>query len=133
MNFELLGFILDVIGKVMVAYAALRVHRRFWKEHKVDEFVFRAMKREQIIGIFRNYFNHYRFYFTDSVKIMIPHKHTEYSKINKHIYIGTNFCCQTHFDKALLSSTESSPSYSLYHRSFFKWRRGMANRKNVRD
>jgi len=51
MNIELLGFILDVIGKVMVAYAAIKVHRRFWKEHKVDEFVFRAMEREQIIGI----------------------------------------------------------------------------------
>lgn len=47
----LLGFILDVIGKIMVAYAAIRVHRRFWKEHKVDEFVFKAMKREQVIGI----------------------------------------------------------------------------------
>lgn len=51
MNMELLGFILDVIGKVMVAYAAIKVHHRFWKEHKVDEFVFRAMKREQVIGI----------------------------------------------------------------------------------
>lgn len=51
MNIALLGFILDVIGKVMVAYAAIKVHRRFWKEHKVDEFVFKAMKREQIIGI----------------------------------------------------------------------------------
>jgi len=34
---------------------------------------------------------------------MIPHKHTEYSQINRHIYIGTNFCCQTHFDKTLLN------------------------------
>lgn len=51
MNIELLGFILDVIGKVMVAYAAIKVHHRFWKEHKVDEFVFKAMKREQVIGI----------------------------------------------------------------------------------
>ncbi len=51
MNIELLGFTLDVIGKIMVAYAAIKVHHRFWKEHKVDEFVFKAMKREQIIGI----------------------------------------------------------------------------------
>ncbi len=35
----------------MVAYAAIKVHRRFWKEHKVDEFIFRAMEWEQIIGI----------------------------------------------------------------------------------
>lgn len=32
----------------------------------------------------------------------IPHKHTEYSKINDYIYIGTNFCCQKHLDKNLL-------------------------------
>lgn len=31
-----------------------------------------------------------------------PHKHTEYSKINQYIYIGTNACCQKHFDKNLL-------------------------------
>lgn len=32
----------------------------------------------------------------------VPHKHTEYSKINQYIYIGTNACCQRHFDKNLL-------------------------------
>ncbi len=48
---ELAGFILDSTGKLMVAYAAIMVHRRFWQEHKIDEFVFRAMKREQVIGI----------------------------------------------------------------------------------
>lgn len=48
---ELLGFTLDVIGKVMVAYTAIAVHRHVWKEHKVDEIVFRAMKKEQFIGI----------------------------------------------------------------------------------
>lgn len=31
-----------------------------------------------------------------------PHKHTEYSKITEYIYIGTNACCQKHFDKNLL-------------------------------
>lgn len=51
MSIEFIGFTLDVIGKVMVAYAAIKVHHRFWQEHKVDEFVFKAMKREQIIGI----------------------------------------------------------------------------------
>ncbi len=48
---ELLGFILDVIGKIMIAFTALMVHHRFRKEHKVDEFVFKAMRREQVIGI----------------------------------------------------------------------------------
>lgn len=48
---SLLGFILDVIGKVMVAYTAIAVHHRVWKEHKIDRVVFRAMKTEQLIGI----------------------------------------------------------------------------------
>lgn len=51
MNIEFLGFTLDVVGKVMVAYTAIAVHHRFWKEHKIDETVFKAMKSEQIIGI----------------------------------------------------------------------------------
>jgi uncharacterized membrane protein YidH (DUF202 family) len=50
-NIELLGFTLDVIGKVMVAYAALKVHYRFWKEQKIDELVFKEMQREQILAI----------------------------------------------------------------------------------
>jgi len=29
MNAELLGFILDVIGKIMIAFTAIPVHRRF--------------------------------------------------------------------------------------------------------
>lgn len=48
---ELLGFTLDVIGKVMIAFTALMVHHRFRKEHKVDESVFRIMRREQVIGM----------------------------------------------------------------------------------
>lgn len=51
MSATLLGFILDVIGKVMVAYTAIAVHRHFFKEHKIDETVFNAMKREQVIGV----------------------------------------------------------------------------------
>lgn len=51
MNIEFLGFVLDVIGKIMVAYTAIAVHRRVWKEHKIDEIVFKVMKNEQIIGI----------------------------------------------------------------------------------
>jgi len=50
-NIGLLGLTLDVIGKIMVAFAALKVHHRFWKERRVDESVFKAMKREQIIGV----------------------------------------------------------------------------------
>ena len=48
---ETLGLTLDFIGKILVAYMALRVHRRFWKEHTIDDKVFSAMKKEQIIGL----------------------------------------------------------------------------------
>lgn len=48
---DFLGFTLDVIGKIMVAYTAIMVHYRFWKEHKIDERVFVVMKRERIIGV----------------------------------------------------------------------------------
>lgn len=49
---EVLGLTLDVIGKILVAYMALRVHHRFWQEHKIDDKVFADMKREQVIGLF---------------------------------------------------------------------------------
>ena len=48
---ELTGFILDVMGKLLVAYTAIAVHHRFLKEHKIDAAVFKTMRREQIIGI----------------------------------------------------------------------------------
>jgi hypothetical protein len=49
--FEIIGFTSDIVGKVMVAFTAVMVHHRFWKEHKIDEQVFRAMKRERMVGI----------------------------------------------------------------------------------
>jgi len=52
MNLEFIGFTFDVIGKIMVAYTAIMVHYRFWKEHKIDEKVFRIMNQERLIGIF---------------------------------------------------------------------------------
>ena len=51
MNIEFIGFTLDVLGKVMVAFTAIMVHYRFRKEHKIDEKVFRSMRREQLLGI----------------------------------------------------------------------------------
>ena len=48
---EKLALTLDIIGKIMVAYTALAVHHRVWKEHKIDETVFKAMRRESRIGI----------------------------------------------------------------------------------
>ena len=51
MNIEFIGFTLDVLGKILVAFTALMVHHRFRKEHKVDERIFKAMRREQVLGI----------------------------------------------------------------------------------
>ena len=48
---EFIGFTLETIGKILVAYTALRVHHRVWKEHSINKGVFRAMRREQIVGI----------------------------------------------------------------------------------
>lgn len=48
---ELLGHTLDVTGKVMIAYTAIAVHHRFRKEHKIDEAVFKQMRKEQVIGV----------------------------------------------------------------------------------
>ena len=48
---ELIGFTLDFIGKIMVAFTAIMVHHRFRKEHKVDEKVFRSMRREQVVAV----------------------------------------------------------------------------------
>ena len=51
MNIEFIGFTLDVLGKILVAFTAIMVHHRFRKEHKVDERIFKAMRREQVLGI----------------------------------------------------------------------------------
>ena len=48
--YEAVGFVMDTAGKVMVAYTSLMVHHRVTHEHRIDELVFRAMKREQFYG-----------------------------------------------------------------------------------
>lgn len=48
---ELIGFTLDVVGKIMIAYTAIAVHYRFRKEHRIDERVFKSMKKEQFVAI----------------------------------------------------------------------------------
>jgi hypothetical protein len=50
-----LGFTIDVIGKILIAYTAVMVHHRVWQEHKIDKKVFSEMKKEKVlafIGIF---------------------------------------------------------------------------------
>jgi len=51
MNLIFIGFTLDVIGKIMVAFTAIMVHHRMLNEHKIDKIVFRSMKQEQMIGL----------------------------------------------------------------------------------
>ena len=51
MSVEFIGFTLDVVGKILVAYTAISVHYRFWKKHKIDEVVFATMERERVIAI----------------------------------------------------------------------------------
>lgn len=51
MSVEFVGFTLDAVGKTMIAYTAITVHYRFWKEHKIDEAVFATMKRERVIAV----------------------------------------------------------------------------------
>lgn len=48
---EYIATTLDFIGKLLIAYTALRVHHRFLSEHRVDKLVFKAMKKEQRLGV----------------------------------------------------------------------------------
>ena len=47
MLLEFIGDTLTVAGDIIIAYMILAVHERVREEHKVDEAVFRAIKREQ--------------------------------------------------------------------------------------
>ena len=47
---------LDVFGTVMIAYMAIRVHYIVRREHKIDERVLGAMRREQSIGFIGIFF-----------------------------------------------------------------------------
>ncbi|MBI2430592.1 MAG: hypothetical protein HYV39_01090 [Candidatus Levybacteria bacterium] len=51
MNAHFIGFTLQVIGEVMIGLTAIMVHRRVWKEHKINPVVYKEMQREQTIGI----------------------------------------------------------------------------------
>ncbi len=47
----IIGITLDVIGTVLIAYTAIRVHDRVRREHSIDSRVAKEMKRERIVGI----------------------------------------------------------------------------------
>ena len=50
-SLEFIGFTLGTLGKIMIGFMAIMVHHRVRKEHKIDERVFKSMRREQVIGI----------------------------------------------------------------------------------
>lgn len=50
-----MGFIgqtMQVVGEVLIGITAIMVHRRVWKEHKINPSVYKEMQREQIMGVF---------------------------------------------------------------------------------
>ena len=55
-DLKLLIEILDMAGTILIAYMAIRVHVVVQKEHKIDNRVFKAMKREQYLGILGIFF-----------------------------------------------------------------------------
>ena len=48
---ELIAITLNALGEIFIGWAALRVHHRVLYEHRIDQRVFKAMKREQKLGI----------------------------------------------------------------------------------
>ncbi len=48
---QFLGLTFQVTGEVMIGLTAIMVHRRVWKEHKIDPAVYKEMRREQTVGI----------------------------------------------------------------------------------
>jgi len=47
---EIAGFLIDTMGKLLVAYTSIMVHHRFLHEHKIDNAVFKIMRKEQYMG-----------------------------------------------------------------------------------
>lgn len=53
MNFiEHIPDLLEAVGTVLIAWAALKVHHRVLHQHKMDQYVFKSMKFEQRLGMF---------------------------------------------------------------------------------
>ena len=48
---EFIGDLIEISGKLLVAWTAIMVHHRFRHEHRIDEAVFRAMNRESRLGM----------------------------------------------------------------------------------
>lgn len=48
---EIIGLTFDVVGTILIAIMALKVHHNVIKERKIDSEVFEEMKLEQFLGI----------------------------------------------------------------------------------
>lgn len=48
---SIIGITLDVVGTTLIAYTVLRVHYRVGKEHRIDEYVTKEMRRERSLGL----------------------------------------------------------------------------------
>ena len=51
MDYFIISEFLKTSGEILIGLTAIMVHRRVWKEHKIDEAVYREMKQEQGLGI----------------------------------------------------------------------------------
>ena len=51
MNFLLWGITLGTVGKLVLGYAVLRVHVYILREHRIDNVVLKAIKREQFVTL----------------------------------------------------------------------------------
>ncbi len=52
MNLLLWGITLGTVGKLVLGIAVLRVHVYILREHRIDDVVLRALKREQYVTLF---------------------------------------------------------------------------------
>lgn len=75
MQWTVLGYTFDVLGRILIGIAVLFVHKHIMREHKIDQDVLKEMKREQLIGllgiilILRGYFiNMYRNMVHEAIK-----------------------------------------------------------------
>ena len=48
---EIIGFTLDVIGKILIGVAVYFVHKRIMKEEKIDKMVLKEIKKEKKIVV----------------------------------------------------------------------------------
>ncbi|MFQ5717371.1 MAG: hypothetical protein ACE5GQ_09760 [Nitrospinales bacterium] len=50
MNWVVIGFSADTLGKILLGFTVLKVYWHVLREHKVDADVLRQMRQEQVLG-----------------------------------------------------------------------------------